>query len=956
MTSAALSASAPSSGGSETPHFSTSTTAAPGTAAAAHQQYTENQQRLVGFIHQSRNLLGAVERLALAPAGPHRLQYPMDLSAAAAAATGNLSPPTSHAVLGAAEDDAVSGLNGPSATSTTGGWDVAAQSELGTAATRPSRLLHRHQSHHRRSPSGASSVAGGRHSAATARLFKVLDLDVPTSRTGRVLLPSDALGALLRAKLTEVRGHLQTLEARVQDPTCRILVTGDLNAGKSTFVNALLRRDVVPADQQPLTNVFTEVLDAKHNRLAPGVEQVHAFRNAAAAVAGDAPDATFGLDALEALVEEPDGEFEVLKVYCHEDDRAIPPESSSSSDSAVLVATGNARSDTPPSVLVGNDVVDVRLIDSPGLNRDVWQTMAVFAQQEEIDVIVFVVSAENHFTLSSREFLTKAGQEKAYIFVVVNKFDAIKDKARCTKVILQQIEQLSPHTFHYRDKLVHFVSAEAMLSEAAAGRYADPTADVEQFLHVERALREFTLEKRSISKLSPAKRYLDHLLGDVEVLLEYNGAKVAEQMDDLRGELSDLRPRERALEDQRAVAVRDMERAVAQAADACDALVAATFSPAKLGDRLYERALAVPWRGIRHAMAYVRDVHAAILGALDEDVDACQRAADATMRRAWTAMNDSHAAWLGAVAEAVARGGGDHHDPAVMAPLARLAIPTASVARQLPVTSVAALTPANLLFPHAPEVRLTRSSLATFFTSPRTWLHQLASPGEAWAVVVRHATAWSWSDLAPAAMLERVGSHAAVSSLALTGCSFITSSVLATRSVSSDLVSLGLRVGLRRMAVAAVAGMAVVGSAAGYHYMATLPSHLPATLARAAVDRATAARYPETVAAHLRTTARVALTHALADAGAKMDAGLARVKVRHEELTARLAQLEEVNEALGEVRDRAELLRAQVAAVAVEDRVASAAVSDGELDDESAVASSSARPARPVRSNRTTIV
>jgi mitofusin len=45
-------------------------------------------------------------------------------------------------------------------------------------------------------------------------------------------------------------------------------------------------------------------------------------------------------------------------------------------------------------------VVDISLIDSPGLNIDGVKTMALFAQQEEIDVVVFVVNAANHFTLS----------------------------------------------------------------------------------------------------------------------------------------------------------------------------------------------------------------------------------------------------------------------------------------------------------------------------------------------------------------------------------------------------------------------------------------------------------------------------------------------------------------------------------------------------------------------------
>ncbi|RJE16697.1 Transmembrane GTPase fzo1, partial [Aspergillus sclerotialis] len=51
------------------------------------------------------------------------------------------------------------------------------------------------------------------------------------------------------------------------------LITGDLNAGKSTFCNALLRRKILPEDQQPCTSLFCEVLDARENG---GIEEVHA--------------------------------------------------------------------------------------------------------------------------------------------------------------------------------------------------------------------------------------------------------------------------------------------------------------------------------------------------------------------------------------------------------------------------------------------------------------------------------------------------------------------------------------------------------------------------------------------------------------------------------------------------------------------------------------------------------
>ncbi|ORZ35715.1 hypothetical protein BCR44DRAFT_1434051, partial [Catenaria anguillulae PL171] len=815
--------------------------------SAAQEQYQANQLRLVGFIHQTRHLLSQVDRLA-------------------------------HPDKPDVED---------------------CRSEFGTAATR------------RRAGTGTGSPRpnGSRHtrsssSSSSASSSPVLTLDVPTSpRTGTILLPSDALSGMLRTKLADLKTHLGTLESRVQDRTSRILVTGDLNAGKSTFVNALLRRSVVPTDQQPLTNVFTEVVDAKHNRKHPGREEVHAV------VDPSDPHGTVDvlpIEALERLVAEPEP-YGMIKVFVREEAEHPAAQGPGSPTIRASESSFNAHlldDDVNSSVLVGSADVDVRLIDSPGLNRDVWKTMSIFSQQAEIDVIVFVVSAENHFTLSSREFLAKAGQEKAYIFVVVNKFDSIRDKDRCAKVILQQIEQLSPHTHALQDKLVHFVSAEAMLLEASQlGRYSRGELDVLQFLHVERALKEFTLEKRAVSKLHPAKRFLESLLVDVEVLVEYNVRKAQEQVAGIRGELAQLRPLEQELDAHRAQTLRALEKELGVAAN-------------KASDA---RALGVEWRGVRHALAYVRDVHAALVAALAEDVNVAQDVAEAAMREAWQNMDKMHQGWVGKVAAAAALDA----EPSV--PLAPLQVTGTSLIKLYPITSgIGAqqgglvLTPRSLLFPHMPSapalhvpVLLSRQALA----NPQqalldTWMHLTSRIGSL-----------SWSDVTPLAIVDKLGGTATASSLALTGCSFLTSSVLATRSVGGDIMTLGMRVGLKRVAIITLVGVATVGSLSAYHWLVTLPSHLPESMARAALEQVHAAQYPQTLAAHLSTTARVALTRTVAEAQTKMDHGLAKVKSQQEKLAHKVELVEAAVEEMEAVKQRAELVRVQVAAVAVEDRI-----------------------------------
>ncbi|KAK9318084.1 hypothetical protein V1524DRAFT_421973 [Lipomyces starkeyi] len=362
--------------------------------------------------------------------------------------------------------------------------------------------------------------------------FNVLKLDLKLGAVSPAelvrSLEKSAIASLLDGKISQALKHLLSLRERIEDTSSKVLVTGDLNAGKSTFCNALLRRNVLPEDQQPCTNVFCEVLDAQINN---GVEEVHAIPHGSIYNRQDERTYdVFPLSQLERLAVSPEI-YMLLKIYI-EDKR--PPEQS----------------------LLRNGVVDIALIDAPGLNMDSMQTTAVFARQEEIDVVVFVVSAENHFTLSAKEFIWNAAHEKAFIFIVVNRFDNIRDKNRCSRLILEQVAKLSPRTYNDSDDLVHFVSSNKVpKSYPNDGDDGDDNEDdgngstnnndddgALDFENLERCLRNFVLEKRAISKLAPAKTYLLNVLGDLEALASYNEQLSQNEVQRLTDELAHITP------------------------------------------------------------------------------------------------------------------------------------------------------------------------------------------------------------------------------------------------------------------------------------------------------------------------------------------------------------------------------------------------------------------------------
>ncbi|GAA5917836.1 hypothetical protein JCM5296_006616 [Sporobolomyces johnsonii] len=386
----------------------------------------------------------------------------------------------------------------------------------------------------------AKPVASDPTPVTPAHPLSILSLDLkmghPSTSTAQLpaLLPSlslSTLSQLLSRRLTTSLSHISQLRSRVIDTSSRILVTGDLNAGKSTFVNALLRREVMPWDQQPCTTVFCEVMDASHN---DGKEELHAIRDVEKYDRADS--STYDVFTLAQVydLQETGDTYQIVKAYVR-DGRA--PQ----------------KDDEANPSFIKNGLVSISLIDAPGLNRDTLSTTALFARQSELDVIVFVVSAENHFTLSAKEFLWNASREKAYVFIVVNKWNGIRDKARCMRVVGEQIKQLSPATWENRQELVHFVdAAEYVPGEDQKAAVVD---DVEEeptaFDHLEQSLRSFVLLKRSKSKLAPAKHYLLNLLADLSTLASANSIAANTELAGALRELERIRPIHERLSAQR---------------------------------------------------------------------------------------------------------------------------------------------------------------------------------------------------------------------------------------------------------------------------------------------------------------------------------------------------------------------------------------------------------------------
>ncbi|KAK4691964.1 hypothetical protein P7C71_g5150, partial [Lecanoromycetidae sp. Uapishka_2] len=481
----------------------------------------------------------------------------------------------------------------------------------------------------------------------TAQEFSVLKLNMNVQGLTQAeivhSMQKDSIAALLDGKIHQSIRHLLLLRDRIEDTSSKVLVTGDLNAGKSTFCNALLRRKILPEDEQPCTSIFCEVLDAKENG---NLEEAHAVHKETTYDRNDESTYdVFQLQDLEKIVSD-NQTYSQCKVYV-KDIRTIDES------------------------LLNNGVVDISIIDAPGLNLDSLKTTAVFARQEEIDVVVFVVSANNHFTLSAKEFIWNAAQEKAYIFIVVNGFDNIRDKKRCEHRVLEQVANLSPQTFKESSELVHFVSSNAIPvapaigsghgrdggggggdsgsnsgnsndfpspddEDETIGKHGEPGSPpgkgkrkdkekLQDFEQLESSLRRFVLEKRARSKLAPAKTYLINILTDLNLLATVNRDVAQSELDRVLQALEKIEPE-----------FDNAKIANSEVSDEVDRTIEETCSDIYRSTRtilsnaisqVAELDLGVPYPGLMSAFQYAEDIKTAMLDQISSAVTLCEEKA-----------------------------------------------------------------------------------------------------------------------------------------------------------------------------------------------------------------------------------------------------------------------------------------------------------------------------------------
>jgi GTPase SAR1 family protein len=274
--------------------------------------------------------------------------------------------------------------------------------------------------------------------------------------------------------MTAWQQKMQQLEQRATTDNFKVLVMGEFKRGKSTFINALLGQEVLPAYATPTTAIINEVKWGEQPR---AVLHFRPSKDGSVRAPQDIP-----VDRIEEYV-------------------TIRDEQPGYSAQSVLYENPYEKVELFWPLDLCRDGVEI--IDSPGLNEDIERQKITLEYLTTIDAAIFVIACDFPVAISEQAAISSIKEANhETVFFVCNRFNLIRRpedrervKERCLKLLAPLTKQGARHVF--------FIDALGALQGRLQGNAE--LLNQSQLLPVEEELKTFLVkEKGRIKLMRPA--------------------------------------------------------------------------------------------------------------------------------------------------------------------------------------------------------------------------------------------------------------------------------------------------------------------------------------------------------------------------------------------------------------------------------------------------------------------
>lgn len=338
----------------------------------------------------------------------------------------------------------------------------------------------------------------------------------------------EASGLVQKLDMEHCAQTLQQLRQKISSDTFKIMVMGNFKNGKSTFINALLGQEILPAYAVPTTAIINEIkygekpkavlhfLNPLPEKMYDGIPE-KALTHMRRFQMKDVPPIEMPVDEIEDYVVIPMGmeHKEAIKQSPFEKVELFWP--------LDLLKDG------------------VEIVDSPGLNENPVRTQVTMEYLSKADAIIFVFSALAMGSAGEIAYiddtLRKNGFGEQSLFCVVNRFDQLTSEREQQRLRKFSDNLLAPYTKH-----VYYTSAYKGL----VGQLQNNPAmlDESKIPAVETALADYLANERGKIKLAtPARELIRVIRQDaLETTIPQRRNALSTDLDVLKQRYSEAQP------------------------------------------------------------------------------------------------------------------------------------------------------------------------------------------------------------------------------------------------------------------------------------------------------------------------------------------------------------------------------------------------------------------------------